>query len=143
MLEDLTNNIAKLELKVKKFGKMPANEANIYGVQLSPGKGLYMSPRRKSVSPGKKDKKGSLKNSPNKNMVPQIKYPYDDVLPSMIGGSIDDFISNIAEKKAKDLTDAEVSELSEEVKHQMTMSKEMNINKVDGTFYSNVPVPYR
>lgn len=32
MLEDLTNNIAKLELKVKKFGKMPANEANIYGV---------------------------------------------------------------------------------------------------------------
>lgn len=76
-------------------------------------------------------------------MVPQIKYPYDDVLPSMIGGSIDDFISNIAEKKAKDLTDAEVSELSEEVKHQMTMSKEMNINKVDGTFYSNVPVPYR
>ena len=68
----------------------------------------------------------------------QIKYPYDDQLPSMISYSIDDFISSVAEKRAKELCDTEASELSEEIKHQMTMSKEMNINKVDGSFYSNI-----
>lgn len=67
-----------------------------------------------------------------------IKYPYDDRLPSMISHSIDDFISHVAERKAKDLCHAEASELQEEIKHQMTMSKEMNVNKVDSTFYTNV-----
>ena len=56
----------------------------------------------------------------------------------MISHSIDNFISSVAEKKAKDLCDEEVTELSEEVKHQMTLSKEMNINKVDGAYYNNV-----
>lgn len=164
VLDDLSNNINKLELKCKKFGKNPANIAdygmrNTYAVVPQGGKKVLISPRRGPMLPylstdmsevddntvrsSKKKGKGSaspakqsaLKNSNKKP--PPMKYPYDDRLPSMISQSIDDFISGVADNKAKQLCDEEVNELSEEIKHQMTLSKEMYINKVDGAYYNN------
>jgi len=47
----------------------------------------------------------------------QVKYPYDERLPNMVGTTIDDFIQSIAEKKAKEISAEEAVELSEEIKH--------------------------
>lgn len=164
VLDDLSNNINKLDLKIKKFGKNPANIAdygmrNSYAVIAQQGKNkVVVSPRRNmpllpyftsdmsdtddSAVRGSKKKgksgspvKGALKKSVAKP--PPMKYPYDDRLPSMISQSIDDFISTVADNKAKSLCDDEVNELSEEIKHQMTLSKEMYVNKVDGAYYNN------
>jgi len=110
VLDDLSNNINKLELKVKKFGKNPANIAdygmrNTYAVVPQGGKKVLISPRRGNMMPylnsdvsdvdeiavrPKKKGKGAasptkqsaLKNSQKKP--PPVKYPYDDRLPSMI-----------------------------------------------------------
>jgi hypothetical protein len=164
VLDDLSNNINKLELKVKKFGKNPANIAD-YGMRTSQvvmthqGKKVVVnSPRRGPLLPylssdlsevddtavrsSKKKGKGSVspaKGALKKSIVkpPPMKYPYDDRLPSMISESIDNFISKVAENKAKTLCNEEVNELSEEIKHQMTLSKEMYVNKVDGQYYNN------
>lgn len=124
VLDDLSNNINKLELKIKKFGKAsPMNNMDNmpFGV-LPPGTDkIYLSPRRSSkMGSFNKGEKGSVspaKNSALKNKkakeikMMEIRYPYDDRLPSMISPSIDDFISSVAERKAKDLCDTEATEL--------------------------------
>lgn len=58
---------------------------------------LVQTEKTASKSPGKKNKKKE-KEAPPKEI--EVKYPFDDVLPSMIDKSIDDFIQAVAEKKA-------------------------------------------
>lgn len=108
ILDDLSNNINKLQLKIKKFGKTTGSnmELDLLGVHANKNNQIIVSPRR-SLRGGPQvpllvetnqrgsfnQKSPTLKSKKKKEAKEvQIKYPYDDRLPSMISTSIDDFI---------------------------------------------------